>query len=356
MINDQLYANPYGLAKSKKKSYFAKIMKELTELHYDKCEYYANIIDTLYPRSLNDDLSVMENIPFIPVSIFKKMKMHSVNDKDIFKTLSSSGTSSSQPSKIILDRETAMTQTKVLSSIVQNYLGKIRLPMIIVDKESTIKSKAAFNARAAGIIGFSQFGRDHFYLLDENENIRINDLQDFINEIRDQKLFIFGFTFMLWKYLYQETQKLSLSLNFNNGVVLHGGGWKRLKDQAVSEEIFKKRLSSVFNLSAVHNYYGFIEQVGSIFIECEYGHLHASDFSDIIIRDQKTLAPLPFNQIGLIQGLSILSKSYPGHSILTKDLGVCLGEDDCACERKGKYFKVIGRLPAAEIRGCSDTH
>ena len=102
MINDQLYANPYGLAKSKKKSYFAKIMKELTELHYDKCEYYANIIDTLYPRSLNDDLSVMENIPFIPVSIFKKMKMHSVNDKDIFKTLSSSGTSSSQPSKIIL--------------------------------------------------------------------------------------------------------------------------------------------------------------------------------------------------------------------------------------------------------------
>ena len=59
---------------------------------------------------------------------------------------------------------------------------------------------------------------------------------------------------------------------------------------------------------------------------------------------------------GIIEVLSIAPISYPGHAILTEDLGVVLGEDNCPCGRLGKFFKVIGRIPAAEIRGCSDTY
>ena len=44
------------------------------------------------------------------------------------------------------------------------------------------------------------------------------------------------------------------------------------------------------------------------------------------------------------------------HSLLTEDEGILLGEDDCPCGRKGKYFRIIGRLQNAEIRGCSDTY
>ena len=54
--------------------------------------------------------------------------------------------------------------------------------------------------------------------------------------------------------------------------------------------------------------------------------------------------------------LSILPHSYPGHNILTEDLGVIHGEDDCKCGRRGKYFSVLGRIPNSEIRGCSDTN
>ena len=57
---------------------------------------------------------------------------------------------------------------------------------------------------------------------------------------------------------------------------------------------------------------------------------------------------------GLIQLLSVIPKSYPGHSILTEDLGTIHGEDDCKCGLKGKYFLVHGRVKEAEIRGCSD--
>ena len=59
---------------------------------------------------------------------------------------------------------------------------------------------------------------------------------------------------------------------------------------------------------------------------------------------------------GILQVQSILPESYPGHSLLTEDRGVLLGEDGCPCGRRGKYFAVLGRLRAAELRGCSDTY
>ena len=58
----------------------------------------------------------------------------------------------------------------------------------------------------------------------------------------------------------------------------------------------------------------------------------------------------------MIEVLSLLPRSYPGHALLTEDRGRLLGEDDCPCGRKGRYFEVFGRLPKAELRGCSDSH
>ena len=54
--------------------------------------------------------------------------------------------------------------------------------------------------------------------------------------------------------------------------------------------------------------------------------------------------------------LSLLPKSYPGHNLLTEDIGIILGEDNCHCGIKGKYFEVEGRIPNAEVRGCSDAY
>jgi hypothetical protein len=52
--------------------------------------------------------------------------------------------------------------------------------------------------------------------------------------------------------------------------------------------------------------------------------------------------------------VSTLPTSYPGHVLLTEDLGVVHGIDDG--DWPGKRFSVLGRLPRAEARGCSDTY
>ena len=119
--------------------------------------------------------------------------------------------------------------------------------------------------------------------------------------------------------------------------------------------LFKHVLNSVTSIDKVHNFYGMAEQVGSVFVECSEGHLHAPSYADILVRDPYTLEPVPFGKAGLIQVLSCIPTSYPGHSILTEDMGIIHGEDDCPCGWSGKYFSVQGRLPKAEVRGCSDT-
>ena len=137
--------------------------------------------------------------------------------------------------------------------------------------------------------------------------------------------------------------------------MLHGGGWKKLEKEKISNKIFKKKLSEKIKIKNIYNYYGLVEQTGSIFIECKKcGYFVTSSFSDILIRDKK------FNIVkngekGLIQLLSLLPTSYPGHNILTEDIGEIINEEHCKCDIKSKHFVVHGRAKEAEIRGCSDT-
>ena len=161
---------------------------------------------------------------------------------------------------------------------------------------------------------------------------------------------------MVWLHFYKELLKIDRKFDLRNGILIHGGGWKKLASEAVSKDEFKRRLSNVCGLSDIHDYYGMVEQTGCIYMECEYGYLHASVFSDIITRRHTDFSPCEYGEAGIVQVVSALPGSYPGHSLLTEDEGVIIGEDDCKCGRKGKYFHISGRLKMAEIRGCGDTY
>ena len=60
-------------------------------------------------------------------------------------------------------------------------------------------------------------------------------------------------------------------------------------------------------------------------------------------------------QKGFIQLFSLLPTSYPGHSILTEDIGEVVEDSSCDCGQNGKRVLVHGRVKQSEIRGCSDT-
>lgn len=352
-----LAISPYSLGKEEKKRLLTERLVELTEHHQQQCCEYANIL-----KSIDFNITAINDyaeLPFLPVRLFKELELKSVENEEIVKTMTSSGTSGQAVSKIYLDRNTSSNQQKTMVKIVSEFTGSSRMPMIIIDCPSVVKNRRMFSARGAGILGFSIFGAKKIYALNNDMKLDVQRLKEFLEKFKEQKILLFGFTFMIWQHFYKELVRLKdegIVFDLSEGILIHGGGWKKLESEAVSQEEFHNRLKKVCGLNSIHDYYGMVEQTGCIYMECECGHLHASIFSDVIIRNPKDFSVCANGERGIIQVVSAIPESYPGHSLLTEDEGKIIGEDDCPCGRKGKYFKIYGRLKNAEIRGCSDTY
>jgi len=355
-FEDFLEAEPYSWDKKTKEENLTRRLIELTNVHRENCAGYGNILNcTGYDEKKVD---TYKDLPFLPVRLFKELSLKSVADENVVKTMTSSGTTGQSVSKIYLDKTTSTNQQKTMVKIVSDFTGSSRMPMIIIDCPSVIKDRNMFSARGAGILGFSMFGSKKIYALNDDMQLDVDGIKEFLEKYKGQRIFLFGFTFMIWQYFYKELVRLKeegITFDLSEGVLIHGGGWKKLISEAVSPQEFHDRLNAVCKIDAVHDYYGMVEQTGCIYMQCKCGHLHASNFSDVIIRNPYDFSECETGQTGIIQVVSSIPESYPGHSLLTEDEGMILGEDDCPCGRKGKYFKILGRIKNAEIRGCSDT-
>lgn len=353
--NDTLIERPvFGMAAHDKQVQLLADMNDLTKWHKDACIPYAKIIDALYPG--DEAAKSLAEVPYLPVRVFKHQKLASVADDQIIKTMTSSGTSGQTPSRIFLDKTTSSLQVKILSRIMADFIGQKRLPMLVIDCKATVKDRYSFSARTAGINGFSMFGRDVTFALNDDMSLDFDAIKEFIKKYSDGPVLVFGFTFIIWQYFIRVLEESSMKLPLEQGVMIHGGGWKKLLDEAVSTKNFNQRVNDICGITNCHNYYGMVEQTGSIFMACKNGYFHTSSWSDIIIRDPMTFSPVPYGKSGLVELLSVMPQSYPGHALLSEDLGTIVGQDDCSCGRKGVYFTIEGRLPKAEIRGCSDTY
>jgi phenylacetate-coenzyme A ligase PaaK-like adenylate-forming protein len=345
---DNLFEQPIFTDYKNKIKFLLNVLAELTSLHYSNCREYKSLIDSqnIDINSIND----LVDIPFIHVKLFKKYDLLSIKKDEIFKITTSSGTSGNAVSKIYLDKQTSNSQSKVLTAILKEFIPK-RRPILIIDSNKTISSRNNFSARTAAVLGFAAFGRSMTFALDDDLTPNFDRINEFYGKFKNQEILIFGFTFLIYKFI-----KKVKHLDFKNAILFHGGGWKKMQDEMVDKETFNRLIKESFGLSTnVHDYYGMIEQTGSIYVECSKGYLHSTVFSEVLIRNPIDFSEVPFGSSGIVQVLSTIPKSYPGHSILTEDIGIIHGIDDCKCGRKGTYFEIIGRLKSSEIRGCSDT-
>ena len=346
---------PFSMEKDEKDRYLTGKMIELIQYHRDHCSAYRKMTD-----ALGCDLRRITHysqLPYLPVSLFKDLRLSSLEEgEDDFKTVTSSGTSGQRRSQIILDARTRTDQQTALARIGSDFLGTRRMPYLVIDCPATVGKRDHFSARTSGILGFSIFGAHRTFALNDDMCLNKDALHDFLEKYGRQPFLVFGFTFMVWKYFCQELEAEGMRPDMRRAVLVHGGGWKKLADQAVSKEAFAAGLGRVCGISRVIDYYGMAEQTGSIFFECECGHLHCSDYSGILFRRPEDFSVCGPGEEGIIEVLSTLPRSYPGHILLTEDQGRLLGIDDCPCGRAGAYFEVSGRIEHAELRGCSDTY
>ncbi len=347
MFNQLLGQQPFSIPQSRKEAMLLSGLNDLTSHHYEHCEQYRRVIDTAWdgPRQYHH----VADVPFIPVGLFKEHILSSTQTQSM--VLHSSGTTGTVPSHIVLDPETASRQSQAVVATFRQILGERRLPFLAIDTSSIIRS-AKLTARGAGVLGMMKFGAKATFALDEELELAKEVLKTFVASNGGQKFLIFGFTFLVWSRLYQSFSDGELDLS--NAILVHSGGWKKLESEKVSNEVFRAAFKRRFNLDNIYNFYGFVEQIGSILIEGPGGLLYPPNFTDIIVRRPGTWEEADVGETGVIQAVSLLPLSYPGHSVLTEDQGIVVSIDDDASGRFGKAIKIVGRVEKTELRGCSD--
>ena len=354
MLEDFFRFTPYELKHFEKITMVTRELLELTEHHRKNCAPYANLLTAM--DFVPEQVETTADIPFFPVRLFKEMELLSIDRSQIFKTMTSSGTTGQVSSRIYVDRETAMAQQKIMIKILSDYFGKQRLPLLIIDSPAVLKDRQQFTARGAAIMGLQFMTRDNTYALDVDMRLDFDVLDAFLERHQGKPYLIFGFTFMIWQHFYQALRESGRRFDLSNAWLMSGGGWKKLQSQSVSQAEFQRRMTKETGITHFLDHYNMVEQTGCLYAECECHHLHASIFSDVIVRHPEDFSPCEIGEKGIIELLSVIPRSYPGHALLTEDEGMILGEDDCPCGRKGKYIRILGRLKAAELRGCSDTY
>ena len=98
-----------------------------------------------------------------------------------------------------------------------------------------------FSARGAGILGFSILGSKPCYALDDDMRLDLDGMRGFLAAHRGERVLCFGFTYVVWKHVIRALEAQGLELELRDGILIHGGGWKKLAGEAVSREEFKER-------------------------------------------------------------------------------------------------------------------
>jgi phenylacetate-coenzyme A ligase PaaK-like adenylate-forming protein len=359
-IDRLLGMKPFIMPAKEKQDAFLLAMREAMQHHCNNCKEYENFCKK---KGFNPKARFsLEDIPYLHVDTFKTVKLTSVPENEIVKSVQSSSTTGKVPSTVLLDRVTIERQRKVLGAIMASFIGHERKMFIVLDSPATIQARdGKISSRASGIRGMLPFSKKVFYALDNGLKPDKAALEKAVEAIgMDDDVCFFGFTFLIYQFIKEAEKDDELRKilgRLKNPIVVHTGGWKKLRDLQIEKPEFNKTVAKIFNTrpSRVIDMYGMTEQLGTVYPDCEYGYKHVPAYSEIIIRDTSTFEPVKNGEKGFIQLLSPLPNSYPGISLITDDMGVVVTDDGCKCGRHGKAFLFAERAKKSEIKGCGDT-
>ena len=347
-MSQLLERKPYS---DREDSQFLLEMQALTQHHQNGCAPYRTMTQN-HPMAQS-----IAEIPYVHVGAFKNLALKTESEQIKHqRNLLSSATSSGISSVISLDKKSSEFQSKSVLSILKDFVGEKRRPLLILDSAASLRSRGRVSARIAAALGLQPLSTEiHFLLKDINDPKTMQwDTVLKVLEGHDDVL-VYGFTWILWLAWGNANIpiKVQEALRGKKIHFVHSGGWKKLESSKVNFESFNQALlKDLDQASQVIDYYGLVEQIGIIYPLCAHGSRHVPLWADVIVRDPWTLAPVDKGP-GQLQLMNLLAHGAPYHSVLTEDMGQLL-HGDCPCGRKGKRFELLGRIPKAETRGCSN--
>jgi hypothetical protein len=169
---------------------------------------------------------------------------------------------------------------------------------------------------------------------------------------------LLGYTYLLYEHVVRPLSEAGAKIELPaTTIVVHFGGWKKLQRQAVTKAALNERAAAVFGLRpcSIVDIYGFTEQLGVIYPDDRDGVKRAPTYSEVLVRDPRSLQVVPDGQVGLLEFVCPLPHSYPGVAVLLDDMGRIVSREPGSDGAHGTAFEIVGRAEKAEARGCGDT-
>ncbi len=300
---------------------------------YENIEVYRNFVTYLNIKP--DEVTTLEEIPFLPIEMFKN---HKVIDRNVTADLffQSSGTTQMNLSKHFIADEN-IYQESIYKSFDQ-FIGKPEdfiflglLPSYLERQNSSLIYMVDYLMRKSAKPENGYFLYNH------------SDLFELLNTIKDKKVILFGVSFALLDFLdYCHSERREESLNFlENLIVIETGGMKGRKEEMTKDELLEI-LKNGFKTDKIYSEYSMTELLSQAY-SLGNNEYDCPNWMKVMIRN--TEDPFAYEKEGRTGAINIidLANIHSCSFIATQDLGKIIGQK----------FQVLGRIDHSDIRGCS---
>ena len=355
-------SNPFAHGPERDELY-VRAMVEIVRWHRERSPFYNKLVvaNGFKPVEIKT-VADCARIPFVLANFFKSHEVLSIPKEDVFAHFTSSGTTG-QKSQIFFDQWSMRSGQRMLDWIFErngwntpdqdtNYLlysyetepdsklGTAYTDHFLCKYAPAQNIFLALRRTGTGGHDFDVFGC-------------IATLQRY--EKAGLPVRIFGFPAFLY-FTLKRMRDLGLpALKLSpQSLVFLGGGWKGNADQAIAKKDLYAQIHSQLGIPDARLRDGF----GSVehpipYVECERHQFHVPVWSQVFIRDVKTLAVLGFGEQGFLHFTSPFITSMPAHSVLMGDLASLFPGRDCGCGIDAPYFVVHGRAGTSKNKSCA---
>ncbi len=307
---------------------FESVALEIFREQYKYVKPYHEFINYLGIDA--GDIHSTEDIPFLPVDLFK---YHSIIDRRKQEQLLffSSGTTGMERSKHYV-AEAAMYETSLTKSFQQFYGSPSDYCILALLPSYLERDGSSLVYMADSLIKKSQHEESGFYLFEYDELItKLKKLK-----AEKQKTLVIGVSFAFLELANDYEEDLSGS------IFMETGGMKGRRKEIIRRELHEI-LKSSFNLSSVHSEYGMTELLSQAYSYGD-GVFYTPPWMKILIRDSHDpFCILPPERSGIINVIDLANR-YSCSFLATSDIGKLY---------KDGSFKVLGRMDSSDIRGCN---
>lgn len=312
---------------------FVDASLETFRYQYENVEIYRKFVNFLKVNP--DEVDSVLKIPFLPIEMFKN---HQILDKNVSADLyfQSSGTTQMNLSKhFIADQN--LYEESIYKSFEQ-FIGKPEdfiflglLPSYLEKQNSSLIYMVDY------LMKKSEKPENGYFLYNHE------DLFDLLNQLKDQKVILFGVSFALLDFLdYCQSNPNNKSLSFlENLVVIETGGMKGRKEEMTKDELLLI-LQEGFNTHKIYSEYSMTELLSQAY-SLGNNEYQCPNWMRIMVRNAED--PLSYEKEGRTGAINIidLANTHSCSFIATQDLG----------KINGDKFQVLGRIDHSDIRGCS---